>query len=92
VTIVAAVLARDDRARLGLLVGTAACLVAAGAVTRFLNQPINAVVMTWQAGAPPANWMSLRDEWWRWHQVRLISGLCGLSLLIAATMKRGWIG
>lgn len=92
VTIVAAVLGRDDGTRLGLLIGTAACLIAAGLITRFLNQPINAVVMTWHRDAVPASWMRLRDEWWRWHLLRLAAGLCGLSLLIAATLKRGWIG
>jgi uncharacterized membrane protein len=91
VTIVAAVLGRDDRTRLGLLVGAVVCLAAAGAITRFQNQPINAVVMTWHADAPPANWTGLRDEWWRWHLLRLVAGLGGLSLLIAATLKRGWI-
>ena len=89
VTIVAAVLARADSVRLGLLVTTVACLVTAGLVTRFLNQPINAIVMTWHRDAPPTNWMRLRDEWWRWHLVRLVAGLGGLSLLIAATLKRG---
>ena len=60
--------------------------------TRFLNQPIDAIVMTWQRDAPPANWMRLRDEWWPWHLIRLAAGLGGLSLLIAATLKRGWVG
>jgi len=92
VTIVAAVLGRADGTRLGLLVAAIACLVAAGLITRFLNQPINAIVMTWHREAPPTNWTRLRDEWWRWHQFRLVAGLAGLSLLIAATLKRGSIG
>jgi hypothetical protein len=48
--------------------------------------------MTWGADTPPPNWAGLRDEWWRWHLVRLVSGLGGLSLIITATVKRGWIG
>lgn len=92
VTIIAAVLGRRDGTRLGLLIAAVACLIVAGLITRFLNQPINAIVMTWQRDAPPANWMRLRDEWWRWHLMRLTAGLGGLSLLIAATLKRGWIG
>ena len=92
VTIVAAVLGRGDGTRLGLLIATAACLIVAGLITRFLNQPINRIVMTWHRDAPPANWMRLRDEWWRWHLVRLAAGLGGLSLLIVATLKRSWIG
>ncbi|PWT84983.1 MAG: hypothetical protein C5B58_03815 [Acidobacteria bacterium] len=90
-TITAAVLARDDRMRLWLLVGAALCFATIGLITRFLNQPINAIVMTW--GDPlPANWMVLRDTWWRWHSIRLIAGLVGLSLLIVAMLKRGWSG
>jgi uncharacterized membrane protein len=89
VTIVAAVLGRGDGARLGLLIAAVACLIVAGLITRFLNQPINAIVMTWHRDAPPADWMRLRDEWWRWHLMRLAAGLGGLSLLIAAALKRG---
>jgi uncharacterized membrane protein len=92
VTIVAAILGRGDGTRLGLLIAAAACLIAAGVITRFLNQPINAIVMTWRRDAPPANWMRLRDEWWRWHLLRLAAGLGGLSLLVVATLKRGWVG
>ena len=88
-TILATVLERNDRTRFILLVGTVVCLVAAGLITRFLNQPINAVVSTWHTDAPPANWMGVRDEWWRWHLIRLLAGLGGLSLLIAAMLRRG---
>ena len=87
-TIVAAVLARNDQTRLILLVVTVVCFVAAGLITRFLNQPINAIVMTWSADAPPANWMQLRDDWWRWHVLRMVVGIGGLCLLIAATLRR----
>jgi len=92
VTIAAAVLGRDDSARLSLLIAAVVCFVAAGLITRFLNQPINAIVMTWSSDSPPANWTGLRDEWWRWHLIRLLAGLGGLSLLIAATLRRGWAG
>ena len=87
-TIVAAVLARSDRARLILLIAAAACFVAAGLITRLLNQPINAIVMTWSTDAPPANWMQLADDWWRWHVLRTAVGMSGLCLLIVATLKR----
>ncbi|MGA8907819.1 MAG: DUF1772 domain-containing protein [Acidobacteriaceae bacterium] len=62
------------------------CFVVAGLVTRFVNQPINAIVMTWQNDAPPESWMDLRDRWWRWHAVRLFAGLGGLSLVILAML------
>jgi uncharacterized membrane protein len=86
-TFVAAVLARSERVHLTLLLVAAGLFVVAGLVTRFLNQPINAVVRTWSAQAPPANWMQLRDAWWRWHLVRFSAGLGGLCLLILAAVR-----
>jgi hypothetical protein len=58
-------------------------------ITRFLNQPINAIVIRWRPDAPPANWTGAREEWWRWLLVRLLAGLGGLSLLIVAMLQRG---
>jgi uncharacterized membrane protein len=92
VTITAAMLGRDDRARLWVLVTAAVSFVTMGLITRFLNQPINAIVMTWRGDLLPSNWTGLRDEWWRWHRIRLAIGLVRLSLLIIATLRRGWGG
>jgi uncharacterized membrane protein len=88
-TVASAVLARDHM-RQALLIVAVVCFLAAGLITRFLNQPINAIVMTWNTDSPPANWTEMRDRWWRWHVLRLIAGLGGLSLLIAATLSREW--
>ncbi len=88
-TLASAFLARRSRGRFALLLGAAACFVAAGLVTRLLNQPINAMVITWAADAPPMNWVELRDEWWRWHMVRTGFGIVGLSLLILANLIKG---
>lgn len=88
VTIAAATLGRKDSARFWLLVAVVLCFVASGLITRFLNQPINAIVMNWRGDAPPSNWTELRDEWWRWHLARLCTGLAGLTFLIAAALKR----
>jgi uncharacterized membrane protein len=87
-TIVVAWISRADRSKLTLLLAALACFIAAGLITRFLNQPINAIVMTWSAQAPPADWTQLRDDWWHWHIVRTVSGIVGLCLLIAATLNR----
>ncbi len=91
-TTAAAFLGRDDRTRLSLLIAAIVCFVAAGLITRFLNQPINVIVMTWRSDSPPVNWTDLRDEWWRWHLIRLVAGLGGLALLVAATLKRNLVG
>jgi hypothetical protein len=89
-TIAAAALGRADGTRFLLLLVAVACFVATGLVTRFLNQPINAIVMTWSTDSPPRDWAGLRDKWWRWHLklIRLAAGLVGLSLLIAATLRK----
>jgi hypothetical protein len=87
-TLAAAFAARDDRARLIMLIVAGTCLVAAGLMTRFANQPINATIMTWSAGAPPSDWTVLRDQWWTWHVLRLASALAAPSLIIAAVLRR----
>jgi hypothetical protein len=88
-TVLAAIVRRGDSIRFDLLAAAAVCFVTGGLITRFLNQPINAIVITWHTDAPPANWTRMRDEWWRWHLARLFAGLGGLSLLIAAILQRG---
>jgi hypothetical protein len=61
-TIVAAMLRRGEGMRFNLLVASVICFVAGGLITRFLNQPINAIVMTWSCDAPPPNWTRIRDR------------------------------
>ena len=69
-----------------LVVAGALFLAASGIVTRFRNQPINRVVMAWNAQAPPTEWRALRDEWWRWHILRTTTGIAGLALLIVGNL------
>lgn len=87
-TVVAAGLAfRASERRQSLLLLTAAvCFAAAGVITRFWNQPVNSQVIAWSADAPPANWMTLRDKWWRSHQLRTVMGLVGLGASITAAL------
>ena len=61
----------------------AVALATAGVVTRFGNQPINDIVMTWST-TPPDGWQTLRDTWWNWHLVRLAAAFIGELLLISA--------
>jgi hypothetical protein len=88
-TLVAAALSRADRTRMTILILAACTFLAAGLITRFLNQPINAIMMRWSPASVPDGWMALRDSWWRWHVTRLVCGLGGLSLIILAEIKRG---
>ena len=82
-TIASAVLSRSDRRSFELLLGACACFVIVALCTRFANQPINAVVMSWSPAAPPLDWAALRDWWWHWHELRTAVGVAGLALLIA---------
>ena len=91
-SIASAFMSRADATRLAMLVVVILSFVIAGLITRFLNQPINAMVMTWKPDAPPADWMHLRDTWWSWHLVRLAFGLLGLCLLILAMLRQATIG
>lgn len=78
--------ARGDGRVRALHVLAAVLMVVAAAVTRFGNQPINAIVMTWSPEAPPSEWMQLRDGWWQWHNVRSGAGIGALALTIAAVL------
>jgi uncharacterized membrane protein len=82
-----AVLSKGEPQTRYLLVACVVCQLAAGLITNFFNQPINAIVMTWSAQAPPSNWAELRDTWWRWHILRTLAGLAGLALLLLATLR-----
>lgn len=81
-----AVLTKHDQRARYLLVGAVVCLVAAGFITRFANQPINAVVITWSPQAPAANWAELRDTWWYWHVLRTVAGIAALALALLAAV------
>jgi uncharacterized membrane protein len=81
-----AVTSKSDTRSRYLLVAAAILLVVAGLVTRFGNQPINAIVIMWDAQAPGENWEQLRDEWWNWHVVRSIAGIAALCLTVLSVL------
>jgi len=88
-TLICAFLQRKDRKAFVLLIVAAAFLVVGGLVTRFGNQPINDIVMSWDIARPAANWTELRDQWWGFHRVRSISGLIALVLITWANIYPG---
>ena len=89
-TVVLALLSRGDWRSRCLLIAAAVLMIIAALVTRFANQPINALVMTWSIQSPASNWTQLRDEWWQWHTVRTVAGIAALALTVVAalTFKR----
>jgi uncharacterized membrane protein len=87
-TFVSAVLARENKMRMSLLIGAALLFIISGLITRFANMPINAIVRGLNSAAPPDEWIALRDAWWRWHCLRLCSSLVGFALLAISTLAR----
>lgn len=87
-TILSAFLQRDRGRMFWILLAAAGLLIISGLVTRFGNQPINAVVMTWDAADAPGNWAELRDRWWSFHTVRMLTSLLAFCLIGWAHMRR----
>ncbi len=84
ITIALAWLAYGKGPAFKLYVSTVVLMVTIGILTRLLNQPINAQVMTWTAETLPANWAQIRDTWWVWHLVRTGASILAMALLLAA--------
>jgi uncharacterized membrane protein len=82
-----ALLSNDSPRSRSLLFGAAAFMLVAALVTRFGNQPINAIVLSWSPQAPASNWLELRDQWWQWHIVRSVAGIGALVLTVLAILK-----
>ncbi len=78
---------KDDRTIMVTLLIAAGFMIASGLTTRFGNQPINAIVMTWDKATPPADWTTLRDQWWSYHIVRTITTCCGFALVVWGTIR-----
>jgi uncharacterized membrane protein len=86
ITLILAALTKGDARPRYLLAIAAVLLIAAGLITRFGNQPINAIVMTWVPEAPAANWEQLRDDWWRLHIIRTSSAIVALVFVLLAVL------
>lgn len=62
------------------------CAVAMVVSTLVINAPINGAIDAWDAAAPPANWMALRDRWEFGHALRSYVGLVGLLSALAGAI------
>ena len=79
---------RNNRPVLITLVIAIVFMIGSALTTRFGNQPINAIVMTWETTSPPQNWTDLRDQWWSYHIIRTITTLCGFALVVWSALRR----
>jgi uncharacterized membrane protein len=58
-------------------------------VTRFGNVPINRLIKTWSAAAPPADYQHLLHRWMIFNGIRTVAALSGFAcVVIAATLFR----
>jgi len=87
-TLASAFLQRKDKKALSVLLVASAFLIIGGLITRFGNQPINSIVMTWDMNTPPSNWMELRNQWWFFHELRTLSAFIGLCLIAWTSIKK----
>lgn len=87
-TISSAFLRRKEKQAFSLLLVASVFLILGGLVTKFGNQPINSIVMTWDNSSPPNDWMNLRDKWWFYHELRTFFTFIGLCIIVWTSMKK----
>lgn len=87
-TLTSALLHKNEKSAFLILLIATIFLVLSGLTTKFGNQPINSIVMTWNMNSPPNNWMELRNNWWFYHEVRTLSAFIGLCLIVWTSMKK----
>jgi uncharacterized membrane protein len=86
-TLICAWLQRKRRSVFVLLIVGVAFLILSGLITRFGNQPINDIVVTWNAANAPASWTELRDQWWGLHRLRTICALIALVVIVWSNVR-----
>ena len=85
-TLISAILQRQNN--LIILLIAAGLLIASGIITRFGNQPINSIVMTWDFKTIPQNWIGLRDQWWNFHKMRTLTSFVSFCLIVWTVIKK----
>ena len=88
VTVMAAFLQKESKVIFISLLIASLFLIISGLITRFGNQPINDIVITWSKESPPSNWIQLRDKWWSLHIIRTGMALSALCIIIGASIRK----
>lgn len=87
-TLTSAFLRKKEKSAFTILLIASVFLVLSGLTTRFGNQPINSIVMTWDMNSPPNHWMELRNQWWTYHQLRTLFAFIGFCLIVWTGIKK----
>jgi hypothetical protein len=85
-TISNAIISKLEKLKRNTLITAALLLIFSGLITRFGNQPINAIVMTWNLENIPDTWTALRDKWWSFHIMRTVATTIGFALIVWSTI------
>ncbi|MEO8472718.1 MAG: DUF1772 domain-containing protein [Chryseolinea sp.] len=88
ITFISARFLRKESNVLLFLLSAALLLIISGLITRFGNQPINAIVMTWNKAVAPTDWKELRDKWWTLHIFRMVASTAAFCLTVMVACKR----
>lgn len=88
ITMISAFLQKSNKPVFFTLLIAAVFFIACIIISRFGNQPINKVIMTWTPDSIPVNLSELRDKWWFFHIMRTIAELMALSLITWTSIKK----
>ena len=87
-TVIAAILQKQNQFVFVTLIIASLFLIISGLITKFGNQPINSVVMTWSKAPVPINWSELRDKWWLLHKWRTLTTFISFCLIIWSNIRK----
>ena len=87
-TVIAAILQKQNQYVFVILIFASGFLIISGLITKFGNQPINSIVMTWSKNSIPTNWTELRDKWWLLHKLRTLTTFISFCLIIWSNIRR----
>jgi hypothetical protein len=88
ITIISAFLQKANKPIFFALLIAALFFIICILISRFGNQPINKIIMTWTTDSLPGNLSELRDKWWSFHIIRTIAELIALSLVTWTSIKK----
>jgi len=88
ITLVSAIVQRSNRVVFIALVIAALFFISCIVISRFGNQPINNLVMTWTPNSFPDNWDEVRDNWWSFHIMRTLAELIALCIVVWVSIKK----
>ena len=88
ITIISAFLQESNKPVFITLLIAALFFISCIVISRFGNQPINKIIMSWTSGSPPVNLADLRDKWLSIHKKRTIAELAAFLLITGTSIKR----